>query len=66
MKLTVDREDLRQESQNKNCSQIGYDDLNEQAKRAVEQVGAATFREYDGSNYNAIYPPKASPAAATN
>ena len=58
MKLTLDREDLKPEYQNINCSQTRFEHFTEKAQAAIVEVGHAQFREYDGSNYNAIYPPK--------
>ena len=54
MKLTVDRMDLLPEHENINYRQtkLGYFKPNVQA--AIIAAGGATFREYDGSNYNRI------------
>lgn len=57
MKLTLDREDLKPEHRNINCSQTKFEYFTLQAQRAIREAGCAQFREYDGSNYNAIYPP---------
>ena len=56
MKLTLDREDLKPEYQNINCSQTRFQHFKEEVQKAIIVVGKAQFREYDGSNYNAIYP----------
>ena len=58
MKLTLDREDLKPEHQNINCSQTRFEHFREEVQSAIVVVGKAQFREYDGSNYNAIYPPQ--------
>ena len=55
MKLTVDRQDLKPEYENTNCSQIRFHHFKEEVQAAIAIVGKAQFREYDGSNYNAIY-----------
>ena len=62
MKLTLDREDLRPEHQNVNCSQTRFEHFKPEVQTAIATVGRAQFREYDGSNYNAIYSPKATHA----
>lgn len=59
MKLIIDREDLKPEFQNINCSQTKFEHFTLQAQLAIREVGRAQFREYDDSNYNAIYPPSA-------
>lgn len=56
MKLTLDREDLKPEYQDINCSQTRFEHFTKEAQAAIAAVGRAQFREYDGSNYNAIYP----------
>ena len=57
MKLTLDREDLKPEYKDINCSQTKFEHFKLQAQQAIREAGRAQFREYDGSNYNAIYPP---------
>jgi hypothetical protein len=57
MKLIIDREDLKTEHRDINCSQTKFHHFTLQVQQAIREVGRATFREYDGSNYNAIYPP---------
>ena len=57
MKLTLDREDLKPEHRNINCSQTKFEHFTLQVQQAIREAGRAQFREYDGSNYNAIYPP---------
>lgn len=54
MKLTIDREDLRPEWQNINCSQTEFEHFNDETQRAIKVVGRATFFEYDRRNYNVI------------
>lgn len=56
MKLIVDREDLKPEFKNINCSQTKFEHFQENVQAAIVAVGRAQFREYDGSNYNAILP----------
>ncbi len=56
MKLILYRESLKPEFQNINCSQTRFEHFTEEAQAAIRAVGRAQFREYDGSNYNAIYP----------
>lgn len=58
MKLILDREDLKPEKVDISCSQTKFQDFAEHVQKAIVAVGKAQFREYDGSNYNAIYPPK--------
>jgi len=60
MKLTLDREDLKPEHQNINCSQTKFQHFKKEVQAAIVAVGRAQFREYDGNNYNAIYPQKES------
>ncbi len=57
MKLIVDRQDLKPEHENINCSQTKFEHFKEEVQNAIVVVGYAQFREYDGSNYNAVYPP---------
>ena len=57
MKLIIDRDDLKPEHKNINCSQTRFEHFTIQAQQAIREAGKAQFREYDGSNYNAIYPP---------
>jgi hypothetical protein len=58
MRLTLDREDLKKEFQDVACSATTFDMFTAEARDAIRSVGRATFREYDDSNYKAIYPPK--------
>ena len=58
MKLTLDRKDLKPEHSNAPCSMTRFDMFCERACAAIIAVGDAQFREYDGSNYNRIMPPK--------
>ena len=58
MKLTLDREDLRPERKDMNCSRIKFEHFKDDVQSAIIFAGSAQFREYDGSNYNAIFPPK--------
>jgi hypothetical protein len=58
MKLTLDRDDLKPEYYNINCSQTKFQHFQYAVQDAISAVGRAQFVEYDGSNYNAIYPPK--------
>ena len=57
MKLTLDRDDLKSEYSNINCSQTRFEHFRPQAQQTIRDAGRAVFMEYDGSNYNAIYPP---------
>lgn len=57
MKLTLGREDLKPKFRNVSCSQTKFEHFTLQAQQAIREAGRAQFREYDGSNYNAIYPP---------
>lgn len=56
MKLFIDRADLKPEYENVNCSRTKFQYFADEVQTAIIAVGRATFREYDGSNYNAIYP----------
>lgn len=56
MKPILDREDLLDEFKNINCSKTKIEHFKISVQHAVIAVGKAQFREYDGSNYNAIYP----------
>lgn len=56
MKLTLDREDLLDKFKDINCSQTKIEHFKVSVQHAVIAIGKAQFREYDGSNYNAIYP----------
>lgn len=58
MKLTLDRDDLRPEFRDINCSQTKFEHFTDKTQRAIYMVGKATFYEHDGSNYNVIYAPK--------
>ena len=57
MKLTLDRDDLKPEYQDTRCSLTRFHHFLPAVQDAVMAVGRATFREYDESNYNAIYAP---------
>ena len=57
MKLTLDRQDLKPEYRDINCSQTKFEHFTLQVQQSIREAGKATFKEYDGSNYNAIYPP---------
>ena len=57
MKLILDRDDLKAEYKDVNCSQTCFEHFVIQVQQAIREAGRAQFREYDGSNYNAIYPP---------
>lgn len=57
MKLILDREDLKPEFQNINCSQTKFEHFTLQAQQAIREARRATFYEYDRSNYNVIYAP---------
>jgi len=57
MRLTLDREDLKPEHAGINCSHTKFEHFTEEAQAAIKAAGRAQFREYDGSNYNAIYAP---------
>ncbi|MCB1714787.1 MAG: hypothetical protein KDK05_06600 [Candidatus Competibacteraceae bacterium] len=54
MKLTVDRLDLLQEHEGINCSQTELCHFKPDVQAVIIAAGGATFREYDGSNYNRI------------
>ena len=54
MKLTLDREDLKEEYQDVNCSQTKFYMFRNYVQSAIVAVGVATFYEYDNSNYNRI------------
>lgn len=58
MKLTVDREDLKPEFVDTNCSLTLFEYFKKDVQIAILTVGKATFQEYDRSNYNVIYAPK--------
>ena len=58
MNLKIDRDDLKPEYKDINCSRTRFEHFNETTQAAIAAVGRAQFREFDGSNYNAIYPPK--------
>jgi hypothetical protein len=57
MNLTLDRLDLSQEHIHIACSKTRFEHFSAEAQVAIKAVGRAQFREFDGSNYNAIYPP---------
>ena len=56
MKLIIDREDLKPEHKNTNCSRTRFEHFKAEVQSAIIEVGKALFLEYDQSNYNAIYP----------
>lgn len=60
MKLTLllYRHDLLPEYRSRNCSQIAFENFKKEVQKAIVTAGKAQFREYDNSNYNAVYPPK--------
>ena len=58
MKLILDREYLKPEFQDINCSQTRLEHFKPEVQAVVIQVGRARFLEYDGSNYNAILVPE--------
>ena len=60
MKLTLDREDLEEKYKDMNCSQTKFEHFKVEVRAAIIVVGKAQFREYDGSNYNAIFAPSES------
>jgi hypothetical protein len=57
MKLTLDREDLKPEFKTVNCSRTNFEHFKMEVQQAICEAGRAEFREWDGWNYNAIYPP---------
>lgn len=59
MKLILDREDLKPEYREINCSRTEFQHFTAKTQRAIRQVGRATFIEQNYSNYNAIFPPTA-------
>jgi hypothetical protein len=54
MKLIVDRLDLLPEHEDTNCSQVRLVHFKPDVQIAIIAAGGATFREFDGSNYNRI------------
>lgn len=56
MKLTIDREDLKPEHRDVNCSLLKFDHFLPEVQNAVRVVGQATFREYSGNSYSVIRP----------
>lgn len=64
MKLTLDREDLQEKYKDVNCSQTKFEHFKDEVCAAIVVVGKAQFREYDGSNYNAILVPSVINATA--
>jgi len=58
MKLKVDRIDLETKHRNRNCSTINFEHFKPSVRTAIIAVGRATFYEFDGRSYNAIYPPQ--------
>lgn len=63
MKLTLDRLDLQSQFVGIACRLTSFEHFKPEAQAAILAVGRATFMEFDGSNYNAIYPPKPAPKA---
>lgn len=59
-KLTLDRQDLRPEYRNINCSQTRFEHFTDEIQRVISAAGKATFYEYDRSNYNVIFAPATS------
>ena len=59
MRLTLDRIDLRPEHQKINCSRTRFEHFRPTVQQAIRIVGRAQFIEWDGENYNAIYPDEA-------
>jgi hypothetical protein len=60
MKLTIDRLDMKPEYREINCSLTRFEHFTDETQKAIIAAGRAQFREFDGRNYNAIYPPEAS------
>lgn len=54
MKLTVDREDLKPEHKDVNCSMTKFEHFLPGVQEAIKTVGYAVFWEYDNSSYNRI------------
>lgn len=57
MKLELDREDLMPEFENVNTSQVRFEHFKPEVQRAIQEVGQATFWDWDRRNHNAVYPP---------
>lgn len=57
MKLILDRLDLMPEHEGMNCSQIKIHHFKKEVQEVVGIIGRATFREYDGSGYRAVFAP---------
>lgn len=57
MELELFREDLREDSKRIPTSQVRFEHLNDNAKRAILIAGSAVYYDYDRRNFNAVYPP---------
>ena len=62
MRLTVDRDDLKPEHKDVNCSQTQFEHFKPNVQQAIRVVGQATFQEFDRTNYNVVRPPDAEDA----
>lgn len=58
MKLTLDRDDLKDEYKDIPCRNTDFIHFKSDVQRVISIVGRATFREWSGDNYNAILPKK--------
>jgi hypothetical protein len=58
MELFLDRIDLKPKHENIESSLTRFEHFKPEVQEAIKIVGRATFKNFDGSNYNAIYPPK--------
>ena len=58
MKLELYPVDLETKHRDRNCSTINFEHFKPSVRTAIIAVGRATFYEFDGRSYNAIYPPK--------
>lgn len=56
MELKLDRFDLKRELQHKNISQVAYEDFKEEVQQVIREAGFAVIYDWDGKNYNRIYP----------
>lgn len=56
MKLTLDRDDLKEEFKDIACSRTRFEHFTSDAQDAILVVGRATFYEWDRRSYNAIHP----------
>lgn len=57
MKLILDRMDLRPECEDASCSSIRIHHFKQEVQEVVAVLGRATFREFDGSSYQAVFAP---------